>query len=276
VNDQEYTYIKKTIKRLIGIDLDNYKTPQMQRRLGGLASSNADSIALYCKLVERDEDARTQLRNFLTINVSEFFRDAQQFDQLKKRVLPMLLEKRQQLSVWSAGCSHGGEPYSIAMLLEELAPNRKHRILATDIDQEILARAKNGGPYSPSDVSNVEPKLLLKYFNREKDGYHLIDNVKRKVEFRRHNLLADLFQKNFDLIICRNVVIYFTEEAKGKLYKGFSHALNENGILFIGATESLLDLQFLNLERMFNCFYMRRAATTAQTSSERRTARLQS
>ena len=241
MNDQEYDYIKKAIKRLIGIDLDNYKKPQMQRRLGGLVSSNANNVALYCKLIERDESARTKLRKFLTINVSEFFRDAQQFDQLKKRVLPILLEKKQQLSVWSAGCSHGGEPYSIAMLLEDLAPNRNHRILATDIDQDILARAKNGGPYSSSDVSNVEPKLLLKYFNQTNDLWQIDSSIRAMVKYRELNLLEDISSLGaFDIVFCRNVLIYFDKDTKATVLRSINGLMPKDGVLFLGGAETVL------------------------------------
>ena len=148
MNDQEYDYITRVIRKLTGIDLDNYKSQQMRRRLTGLIASQAGGVPEYCELVKKNKDALKKLRNFLTINVSEFFRDIEQFNILKTKVLPELLSRNPSLKVWSSGCSHGGEPYSIAILLEEIAPGRHHRVLGTDIDDETLARARAGGPYS--------------------------------------------------------------------------------------------------------------------------------
>ncbi len=273
MNDQEYDYITRVIRKLTGIDLDNYKSQQMRRRLTGLIASQAGGVPEYCELVKKNKDALKKLRNFLTINVSEFFRDIEQFNILKTKVLPELLSRNPSLKVWSSGCSHGGEPYSIAILLEEIAPGRHHRVLGTDIDDETLARARAGGPYSSADVSNVAAKYLLKYFTRSDDQYYVSDHLKRKVEWKRQNLLSDKFERNFDLIVRRNVVIYFTDEAKDSLYKGFHQSLNPNGNLFIGATETLLNASSLGFERLHNCFYRkldistRSSQTTAAASS---------
>ena len=164
MDDQEYDLISQQILKLTGIDLAHYKVQQMRRRLTGLSSANAPSVAEYCQLIKKDPDALSKLRDFLTINVSEFFRDAEQFEILRTEVFPELLKNRPRLNVWSAGCSHGGEPYSVAMMLEELAPGQNHRVLATDLDDAVIAKARNGGPYTSADVNNVDGKLLLKYF----------------------------------------------------------------------------------------------------------------
>ena len=255
MNDQEFEYLKKKILALTDIDLNYYKAQQMRRRLDGLVTNESGSVAEYCKRIERDEGALKKLSNFLTINVSEFFRDANQFQQLRTAILPELLGNSERLNIWSAGCSIGAEPYSVTMMLENLTPGKKHRIVATDIDQAVLAKAKNGGPYSSSDIANVDKALLLKYFTRSDDGYQVIDSIKRRVDFKRHNLLKDSFEHGFDLIMCRNVVIYFSDEAKRTLYTGFYNSLKEGGIMFIGATETLLDASGLGLVRIHNCFY---------------------
>ncbi len=258
LNDQEYALISHKILKLLGIDLSFYKSLQMRRRLQGLASSQAGSVADYCALVERDEAALTKLKNFLTINVTEFFRDAEQFNILKTKVLPELLNQRPHISVWSAGCSNGGEPYSVAITLKEIAGDARHRIVATDIDDQIVDKAQKGGPYTDADMANVGPKLVLKYFQKETDGYYIVDEIKRMVEFKRRDLLKDRFDNGFDMIMCRNVVIYFSDEAKKKLYKGFYDSLNPNGVLFIGATETLLEAKEVGLERLHNCFYQKK------------------
>lgn len=255
LNDQEFEYLKKKILTLTDIDLNNYKAGQMRRRLDGLVSNESGNVVEYCKRIEHDNDALKKLRNFLTINVSEFFRDASPFQQLKTTVLPELLRNNGSLSIWSAGCSIGAEPYSVAMMLENLTPGQKHRIVATDIDDAVLVKAKNGGPYSSSDIANVDKALLLKYFTRSDNGYQVIDTIKRRVEFKRHDLLKDGFERGFDLVMCRNVVIYFSDEAKRTLYTGFTNSLKEEGVMFIGATETLLDASGFGLERIHNCFY---------------------
>ena len=258
LNDQEYALISRKILKLIGIDLSFYKSQQMRRRLQGLANSQAGSVAEYCALVERDEAALTKLKNFLTINVTEFFRDAEQFNLLKTEVLPELLKQKSHISVWSAGCSHGGEPYSVAITLKEITGDPRHRIVATDVDDQIVDKAKKGGPYTDADMANVGPRLILKYFRKEPDGYYIVDEIKRMVGFKRQDLLRGGFDRGFDMIMCRNVVIYFSDEAKKKLYKGFHDSLNPNGVLFIGATETLLEAKEVGLERLHNCFYQKK------------------
>ena len=275
MNDQEFEYLKRKILALTDIDLNNYKAQQMRRRLDGLVTNESGTVVEYCKRIERNKDALKKLRNFLTINVSEFFRDANQFQQLKTAVLPELLGNNERLNIWSAGCSIGAEPYSVAMMLENLTPGKKHRIVATDIDEAVLAKAKNGGPYSSSDIANVDKALLLKYFTRSDEGYQVIDTIKRRVEFKRHNLLKDSFEHGFDLVMCRNVVIYFADEAKRTLYTGFYNSLKEGGVMFIGATETLLDASDLGLTRMHNCFYRKHSSDkkTAVLSTTTRAAR---
>lgn len=265
MNDHEYTYLKARILKLTRIDLDNYKTQQMRRRLDGLlARSSVPGVIPYCKLLEQDEGALGKLRDFLTINVSEFYRDAVQFDLLRSKIIPELLRQSANLNIWSAGCSMGAEPYSIAMMLERLSPRGKHRILATDLDENILAKARVGGPYSAADVKNVERKLLEKHFDASKEGYWAREDLKRRVEFRSHNLLNGPFEQGFDLIICRNVVIYFSDEAKDKLNRGFYRSLKDHGVLFIGGTETLLDAQGLGFERMCTSYYQKSARPVSQ------------
>ena len=270
MDDQEYELISQQILQITGIDLAQYKTQQMRRRLTGLASANAASVAEYCKLIKNDPGSLEKLKNFLTINVSEFFRDAEQFQVLRNRIFPELLKKKRRLNVWSAGCSHGGEPYSVAMILEDLAPGRNHRVLATDLDDAVIAKARNGGPYTSADINNVDRKFVLKYFEKPDDQFYLTDQIKGKVTFRKQNLLNDVFESGFDLVMCRNVVIYFSDDAKAMLYRGFYNSLIDDGILFIGATESLLNAVDLGFARIENCFYRKPGKVPAGNNPVRR------
>jgi len=216
MEDREYVLVQRRALALTGIDLRSYKSKQMRRRLGSLLrQSGYRSWFEYLRVMEKDEDVLQQFKDFITINVSSFFRDPEKFKQLRANILPALLRDRRFLSVWSAGSSHGGEPYTIAMLLQEDAPGRPHRILGTDIDRRNLEKSQAGGPYSHDDVKTVHPALLKKYFTREGSEYRVADSIRRMVRFRYFNLLEDTVTGRFDLIVCRNVVIYFTERNEG-------------------------------------------------------------
>ena len=265
MNEADYGYLKKRIHRAIGINLDDYKATQMMRRLDGfILRTGLPGVIPYCELLEHDRAERLRLRDFLTINVSEFYRDVNQFETLRTVILPQLLANNRNLSIWSAGCSDGQEPYTVAILLNELPGCGRTRILATDIDQASLDRAIQGGPYKPSETRSLPRSLVEKYFTARGDGYHLNETIRRQVEFKQHNLMQDPFEGNFDLIICRNVVIYFSIEAKQRLMVRFFHSLTDKGILFIGATESMLNAEVLGFQRIFPCFYRKPATSPIQ------------
>jgi chemotaxis protein methyltransferase CheR len=261
MNDQEYCYLKKKILELTKIDLNYYKTSQMRRRLDGfIARYDNCGVVPYCRMLEQDNDALDKLRDFLTINVSEFFRDMNHFQTLKTIILPSLLRHNHSLNIWSAGCANGAEAYSIAIILEKLSPFTDHRILGTDIDETSLIKAIAGGPYTPTEIRNVPLELAPKYLTCSERGYHIINRIQQKVEFRKHDLLHDAFEQDFDLIACRNVVIYFSEEAKRRLNQNFHKSLKKDGVLFIGGTETMLDASELGFERVRTCFYRKCAA----------------
>jgi chemotaxis protein methyltransferase CheR len=199
-----------------------------------------------------------KFKDYLTINVSSFFRDVEKFECLQKSILPGLMHGRPRLRAWSAGCSHGHEPYSLAMMLAETTGlYRQHNILATDIDRSALERSQAGGPYSAEEVEKVPPALLERYFRTRDDGYYVIESLRRKVSFCYHNLLADPFESGFDLIVCRNVVIYFTAEVKNRLYRRFYDALRPGGVLFVGSTEVVSGAADLGFATAGISFYRR-------------------
>ena len=263
MRDLEYSYHKTRIKQLTGIDLDSYRERQMRRRLTSFISrTSAPSVVAYCRMVEGDRTMLEDLRSFLTIKVSEFFRDPLPFEQLRTEILPQLLMDRPRLNVWSTGCSVGGEPYSIAIILDKLTPYAKHRILATDIDVISLERAKAGGPYRSNEVRSVPTQLLREYFEVFEDCYRINDKIRRKVEFKKHDLLREPFEAGFDLIVCRNVAIYFTEEAKMRLNQQFCQSLSPGGILFVGGTEAIARARELGLTTLGHCFYRKQSTDT--------------
>ncbi|MAG36196.1 MAG: chemotaxis protein CheR [Dehalococcoidia bacterium] len=263
--DAEWRAFARAINRLIKVDLSDYKPAQMRRRLQHLMERYAtrDFVA-YAKLLERDRDALAEFKNFFTINVSEFYRDRAKFEYLHHNVLPQLVEQNSRLTIWSAGCSYGAEPYTLAMLLHELAPKQFHRIVASDIDAQILARARSGADYTPQDLRNLPPDLREEYFQPStstatvaSETYQIVPAVRRYLQFRQHDLLHDRYPQQNDLILCRNVVIYFTDEAKERIYRGFYDALRPGGILFIGATELLPRATDQGWRLLANSFYQR-------------------
>ncbi len=255
MDEKDWEAFKKKLKAKTEIDLDLYKEPQMKRRIGNLVTrANLNSFVEYFDQVAKDKDEFAGFIEYLTINVSEFFRTPDKFGKLETEVIPDLLKRSPTLNIWSAGCSIGAEAYSLTMILKDLTPGKKHRILATDLDIEIIAKAK-AGIYSDNELKALNPKRKEKYFEKLPDGKFAIkDEIKQCVEFKRHNLLKDPFEKNFDLILCRNVVIYFTEEAKDQLYRNFFASLKPGGILFVGATEAILNsrkMGYVNYQPFF-------------------------
>ena len=144
------------------------------------------------------------------------------------------------------------------MMLSDLSPSGQHRFLATDIDQTILNHARAGGPYKMREMKNIDKWGMRKYFeqpNASVDEHWVVDELRRKVEFRCHNLMQDTFEGSFDLIVCRNVVIYFGNEARDVLYRRFHRSLNHGGVLFTGGSEVILGAKDLGFESLHQCFY---------------------
>ncbi len=254
----DFEAFRRRAYQIAGVDLTSYKAPQMERRLGSLLSKvQVRTFAEYAQLLERDPQRRQEFRDFVTINVSEFFRDKERFEELERRVLPGLLANGQPLRVWSAGCSIGAEPYSLAIILRELGPGRPHAILATDIDETILQRARMGAHYTAADIRGTSPERRARWFVADDNGLFTVHpNIRESVTFQKQDLLRDPFPRGpYDLVVCRNVVIYFTEEAKDKIYRGFVASLRIGGVLFVGGTEAIMHPQDLGLEVSAPGFY---------------------
>ncbi|MGD8623798.1 MAG: protein-glutamate O-methyltransferase CheR [Anaerolineae bacterium] len=261
----EYIFVKRKIEQLTGIDLDCYKRAQMERRLRTyLLRSGQASWPAFFRAMQDSPAELGKLRDYLTINVSYFFRDPEKFDYLREQVVPELLRGRTKLQVWSAGCSNGHEPYSLAILLAEgTSIYRQHRILATDIDRSALELAEAGGPYTIEEVAPIPPEVRSRYFTFRDDRYWFTSTMRRKITFQHHNLLVDAppsppsGEAGYDLIVCRNVVIYFTAEHKQNLYQRLYDALRPGGVLFVGGTEVISRAADLGFEVMNMSFYRR-------------------
>lgn len=240
-----------------GLDLKFYKQNQMQRRILSFMNSHGyQTFPEFLKALDQDRILFDAFFKHLTINVSQFFRDANQWKTLRETIIPSLLQGRTSIKLWSAGCSSGQEPYSLAMTLMEHFPSARFNVIGTDIDVNVLQQAKDG-LYKQNDFASTPPEFLQKYFTASDKGYQIKDLVKRQVSFQRQNLLTDRFDSGFDFIACRNVVIYFTEEAKEMLYKKFADALRPGGILFTGSTEHLFGMNHLGLKPVSSFFYQK-------------------
>ena len=253
-----YEDFKKDILALTKIDLNSYKEKQMKRRIETLiAKNNITSYKNYVALIKKDKEKFEQFINFLTINVSEFYRNSEQWVILDKDVFPSLIKKfGKNLKIWSAACSTGDEPYSLVMALSKHIPIKQIKIIATDIDKQVLDKARMG-LYNAKSIAAVPPEFKKKYFTQIGNSYQISDEIKRQVEFKEHNLLKDPYPSGCHLIVCRNVLIYFTEEAKEEIYKKFNSALTSEGILFIGSTEQIMNCKELNYQRNQSFFFQK-------------------
>ncbi|GAB4325095.1 MAG: protein-glutamate O-methyltransferase CheR [Dehalococcoidia bacterium] len=260
-SDRDWLNFRSALERAIGVPLAQYKEPQMKRRLASIMGRyGVASWPEFSRRITSDERVLAVVRDTLTINVSEFFRQPDRFRALQEHYLPQMIAERRALKLWSAGCSIGCEPYTLSIVLNEVDPAGRHSVLATDVDMPALSRAQDGRGYLPSEVRSVPPELLQKYFTTEADGtYRVVEEVKRRVTFRRHDLLKDPYPTNMDLILCRNVVIYFTDEAKRYIYRRFADALRPGGYLFIGGSEMIMSSRELGLVASSTSIYQKAA-----------------
>ena len=261
LDDRDFTLLKARIESLLGLNLNDYKPVQVRRRLDAFISRRGFvSAAAFASHVARDAPLREALHDMLTINVTEFFRDTAQWQELQRTVLPQIAAAARSPRIWSAGCSNGGEAYTVAILLAELGIRPRGCILGTDIDRKVLAQARQGGPYTATDIRSVPTPYLQNYFQADGNEHKIAASLRRQVAFREFNLLTGRFDSGFDLILCRNVIIYFTDAVKKELLARFHASLAPDGVLFIGATESILGADALGYERLGGNFYRKRPA----------------
>ncbi len=252
----DYEGFKKQIYSLTQIDLNAYKEQQMRRRIDSLINKHKiKTYKDYVAAIKADKNLFEEFVNYLTINVSEFYRNPEQWKVLENDILPQLMAKSRRLKIWSAACSTGDEPYSLVMMLSRHMPLSNIKIIATDIDKQVLAKAKEG-LYNVKSLKTLPPDLMKKYVTQVNQyTYKIADEVKKCVDFKQHNLLKDAYPTDCDLIVCRNVLIYFTEEAKTEIYKKFNNSLKKDGILFVGSTEQIIQAQTLGYVTAKSFFY---------------------
>lgn len=255
--DLNFDFFNQWVHQNLGVNLSAYKERQMQRRIGNIMVANhVQSLEEYAQLLARDEQARHAFLEHITINVTEFYRNKELFDMFEQNLLNHIIPNWQHPKIWSAACSIGAEPYTLGMIMEKnhLTPET---ILATDIDDEILKRARLG-QYKASELKNVPPADLQRYFTVDANGvYQVSSEIKRHVTFKKHDLLKDSYPTRCQAIICRNVTIYFKNDARDEVYRKLSDALVPGGILFVGATESINFPEQLHLKKSDSFIYQR-------------------
>ena len=251
----DFNEFHKWVHKELGINLSAYKPEQLNRRINSLMTRvGIKTLDEYSKAIKSNPEQKQKFLDFITINVTEFFRNPELFLDLEKQISKELLPNNPNLKIWSAACSIGCEPYTVGMILNKLAPNGRHNIIATDIDDTILARAK-AGEYTQNEMKGINNEDLTKYFKIKDDIYYIESKIKNMVTFKKHDLILDTYETGFDLIICRNVVIYFNNDSKQEIYKKFSNSLKKGGLLFVGATESIYNYRDYGFEKASTFIY---------------------
>ncbi|MEN8908121.1 MAG: protein-glutamate O-methyltransferase CheR [Clostridiales bacterium] len=256
----DYTEFKISINKMIDLNLSDYKEKQMKRRIDALINKNGfKNYQEYIVVLKKDRKLLEEFVNYLTINVSEFYRNPEQWEMLENEILPELLKNTKRLKIWSSACSTGDEPYTLAMVLSNLIGLDQISIYATDIDDTAIDKAKKG-VYDKKSLENLPNKLRNKYFIQSNNKFVIKDSIKNCVKFGKINLLKDIYPTNLDLIVCRNVVIYFTDDAKNRIYSNFSDSLKKDGILFVGSTEQIIMSKNFLLKPIRTFFYTKELA----------------
>ena len=248
------------VQKATGLDLSEYKQDQLRRRLTTWAEARGDhDLAALGRRLANDPKEMRELFDRISINVSELYRNPQRWDELAKKVLPGLAKKTPRLKCWSAGCSFGAEAHTLAAVLE--TEGYRYSIVGTDIDEDALATAR-AGRFDAAAMRGVPLDVKRKHFSEVGGEWQAGDALRRNLRFKNGNLLADRFEDGFDLILCRNVVIYFNDTAKDKLYRRFFHALKPGGVLFVGGTERIFDAKGMGYEAPLPFFYQKPSLPT--------------
>lgn len=252
MNVNDFEFIAKLLYQRSGLVITQEKAYLLESRLNPVARKwDLDDVDALIGALRKggDQQLMVDVTEAMTTNESFFFRDNRPFDQFKDMVLPHMLEgraARKKIRIWSAACSSGQEPYTLAMILKEEAARLAGwtvEIIATDLSTEILSKAKDG-LYSQFEVQRGLPiTLLMKYFTQEGDKWRISDEIRNMVTYKPFNLLDDpAALGNFDVVFCRNVLIYFDQETKGKVLDRIAKIMPADGFLYLGGAETVLGI----------------------------------
>ena len=262
LNDADFEQYRALIYKESGITFTPANRSILESRLKErLREKSIDSVKTYFTAISRDQG---ELKNFLdsiTTNLTRFFRNQAHFDALEHSVVPELQKIKmagdKTIKIWSAGCSTGEEPYTIAMLLHEILPAPwKYEIVASDLSLKCLMTAREGF-YADNRIDGIPPAYLKKFFDKVDGGYKIHQDIASKIRFDYHNLNFDSGLKNQDIVFCRNVIIYFDEAAQNAVINRFWNSMAPKSFLFIGHSESLfgMDTKFEFVKTQWATFY---------------------
>jgi len=252
----EFASLCELVRTLCGVDLSQYKRAQMERRVRTWTQRRGTpDLAEYGKLLRADAEELEAFLDRVTINVSHLWRHEDQFEALRRSILPELAPKG-RIKVWSAGSSYGAEAYTIAAVCRDTVPHVSVEIQGTDLDKRMVARAKTG-VFTPEDARTAPPKMLEKHFVKQPDGGWVAKpELQRMVRFETGDLLRmPIPADRYDVVFCRNTVIYFTEEVRDALHVRLVKALAPGGYLIVGTSERVADPRALGLTSPFHFIY---------------------
>jgi len=238
----DFPPLKRSIEKLLGIQCSNYKEDYIRRRVGSRMRLNGiEKYPDYSTYLLKNKTEQEALRNALTINVTKFWRDTEVFDLIKKEVIPEVIRRKNRIRIWSAGCATGEEPYTLAIIVYDLTRMKSDvqvTIFASDLDNEALNKAR-AGVYDKKALENLTESQIRRHFTLlDNEKYQVKPHLKKMIKFSKHDLMSGKPVTNYlDIVLCRNVTIYFTEEQKNKLAKIFQSALLMDGYYIMGKTE---------------------------------------
>lgn len=258
LTDAEFEQFRKLIYEESGIHFSATNRSILESRIKEqLRANNLEHVQDYFIKVSKNKDELKEFLDSITTNLTRFFRNQAHFDALEKYVIPEIIKIKHnsgdtKIKIWSAGCSTGEEPYTIAMLMKEvLVPPWKAEIIASDISLKSLMVGKEGF-YQDAKIAGIPDNYLKKYFDRVEGGYRIHDDIKAMIRFDYHNLKNDSGLRGLDVVFCRNVLIYFDEAAQKATVERFWEAMAPKSFLFIGHSESLFGMntrfEFLKTE----------------------------
>ncbi len=262
LDNNYFTKFKELIYDASGMTFTDINRPILDSRISDLLRQHGDiTVADYFSLVSKDTSELNKLLDSVTTNLTSFFRNLTQLNSFKNEVLDDIIKTRQsrKLKIWSAGCSTGEEPYTLAMILsEKLGVGWNIEIVASDISFTVLMKASEGF-YPANRIAGIPDDLLKKYFIKSGDGYQVCDKLKKMIRFDYHNLKNDSGMKGFDVVFCRNVIIYFDQIAQANVIKNIYNSMSNHSYLFLGHSESLLGMKtpFEFVKFGSSCLYMK-------------------
>lgn len=232
------------VRNQIGINLTNYKDSFLERRISfRMMNLNIENYSDYVKLISNNFDEAKKLYAQLSINVTKFFRDPPVWDFLRESIIPRLLTENRLTSIaaWNCACASGEEAYSTSILLDESLKDAgiNYQIFASDVSSSAIEHAKKG-IYTNENVKNVSPVEIIKYFEKTPEGeFAIILEIKNKIKFLKADMMKNT-GNHFDLIFCRNVLIYYEKQIHDLIFKNFFNQLKKEAFLVLGQDESMI------------------------------------